>query len=222
MKNNLEKLKELSDIVLPNEFTYISLNEYFQSESEKEKTKNSKAVTYINTDSLKIDDMTYFNERGKKEEKEIPINSKEFIIRVLIPKNNLSVEEKRNLNIDNSYEQRLNLIYGNKKPRLFNTEIKFFGSSFYDAETEKNIDVLYGVREEDIDKLYSAINRALNSGKFEDLGANLHMNRLINNRRGLYNISSFQSNLIKGSVFENEYYSSLNTGYYNDYKGITM
>lgn len=55
MKNNLEKLKELSDIVLPNEFTYISLNEYFQSESEKEKTKNSKAVTYINTDSKKMD-----------------------------------------------------------------------------------------------------------------------------------------------------------------------
>ncbi len=232
MKSNLEYLRNLDEILLPQNFTYLHMNTYFQSERAKERydevhDEKSEAFTSIPTDTYNFNVITPFisrEERVKEARKNpdslivnYPGSSKPFDIRVILPKKNLDTISKTNLNISDVDSKKLDLIYDGfgdqTRPKLFATNVVFIGSTLSDELTGDNIDILYAVREEDVDRYLGDIERSDKIEKNESLGSNLKFNRFLT-----YNPND--SNFIKGSLFEREYYRDNYEGEYDYINGF--
>lgn len=215
--DSLNYLKNLDNVMLPSSFTYLNLDLYYQNKSIKERDKTD-AITDIPTKKITFDKLTSFTERksrinsfirdDKSLDIDIPENAKPLIIRVLIPRVSLSDSERKKLSIDKEYQKNLDDIYSGygdrNHPKLCNTSAYIFASTYQDEVTKKDIDILYAVRAEDVDRLVIACEDSLKTLKYEDLGTNMHLNRFLS-----YNTN--HSNLYKASPFISEYYENLNS-----------
>ncbi len=216
MRKEVEVLRGLNFIDLPSEYTYLNLDTYYQSPDEKRKNIDSQAITNIPLEHYTFDGLVSFETREQRAKRFrsnnssfyriLPLNSKPISMRIIIPKNTLSTFEKTKLNFNSAYEKELNLIYSgfgdHNEPKLFNTDVTFFASSCYDEISDTYMDILYGVRNCDIEKYYNSVCEDYNNKMINKISDNMMFNRFIR-------LGTDGNNFIRGSIFDKEYFSSL-------------
>jgi len=180
MEEALNYLRGLETIIMPSQFTYFNHCTSYQAENIKASSLIKKAWTSLPIEDFVIGREMSFSERtqrihealgyGGREKANLryamPTGAKPFIIRVVIPKRNLNVEEKRKLEIDDEYNRLLQQEYmglgDGRHPKLRNKEhIMMFASSTIDEVSGQRIDILYGVREQDVIRYANAVKEAL-------------------------------------------------------------
>lgn len=176
----LQYLQELDTIIMPPQFTYFNHCTSFQAEALQRNVLLKKSWTQIPLDGFFIKREMSFTERierinealgyGGKEHASLnyamPNGSKAFIIRIIMPKRHLTPEDKAKLNIDENYNRLLQQEYMGlgdmRHPKLRNQEhILMFASSTIDEVSGKQIDILYGIREQDVIRYANAVKEAL-------------------------------------------------------------
>ena len=179
-KEALEYLRSLNTIVMPVQFTYFNHCTSFQAEAIQATQVLKKSWTQIPTEDFVIRREMSFVERTERIEEALdygrvdeaaicyamPKGAKPFIIRVIMPKKHLSIDDRRKLDIDEVYYQKLWKEYlglrGGRHPRLGHGEhIFMFASSTKDEVSGQSVDILYGVREQDIIRYANAVREAL-------------------------------------------------------------
>lgn len=162
----VEYLKSLEDIVMPPQFTYFNHCTMYQSKGMKNSryqswTELPLGEVILNKDmSFKDRNMriTQAFEKGGLKYAEIGFgkveNSKNFMLRVIMPNENLSIDDKAELGIDEAYQSKLTQEYRAfgtaSHPKLKTGEkLLVFASSTVDEISGKKIDVFYAVREQD-------------------------------------------------------------------------
>lgn len=165
-KEAIEYLKSLEDIIMPPQFTYFNHCTVYQSKSLKNPryqswTELPLGEVILNKEmSFKDRNMriTQALEKGSLEDAEIYYakldNSKNFMLRVIIPNANLSIDDKTELGIDEVYQTKLiqeHRGFGtDPHPKLKTGEkLLVFASSTVDEISGKKIDVFYAIREQD-------------------------------------------------------------------------
>ena len=183
-------LRNLDDIVVPSQFTYFNHCTCFQGASIQDALHSRGGWTMLPTREFILNKEMSFTDRNLRindalgygtlteamiRYKHLPM-SKDFIIRVIMPKNNLDEKEKNELSIDYDYNHDLMEIYsgyGDKRhPKLKKGEkIIMFACSSVDEVSGKNIDVFYGLREQDVimyaKKVYSELSKQNKHPYFE-------------------------------------------------------
>lgn len=165
----LSIIKNLKEVIIPQEFTYLNHSSSVMMAEEKERTGNRQSWTYIPIDSFTIKkDMSFITREQRLKyvaEKygnplAAPISytpnrdiSLPFEIKVLFPQRNLTKAERDKLGIDDKGFQKLIWSHDGlgdyRHPKLSNkTEVIIFGSSQIDDITGTDIDVVYGVPKE--------------------------------------------------------------------------
>ena len=176
----LQYLQSIDQIIMPPQFTYFNHCTSFQAEALQKNKLFQKSWTQIPIDGFVIKKEMSFTERnqridealgyGGKEKAGIqyamPNGAKAFIIRVIMPKKNLSPEDKEKIGIDEVYNRTLQQEYmglgDGRHPKLRHGEhILMFASSTIDEVSGQKIDILYGVREQDVIRYATAVKEAL-------------------------------------------------------------
>lgn len=172
----LEYLRKLDRIIIPEEFTYFVHNTQFG----KNEKKSDRMWEKIPTDSFTINKEMSFVERDARVREafdyggvksastfyRVNPRGKNFQIRILIPKQHLSKEKQAELGITPEEQELLDKEYrglgDNRHPKLKNGEkIYIFASSTVDEISGKKIDILYGIREQDIERYAKLVHKLL-------------------------------------------------------------
>lgn len=159
----LKYLRGLDAIIMPQQFTYFNHCTFYIPEKYRN-SYNKKTWSEIPKDFFQIDSELSFTERDKRIDDALSQGGTEtapitysipliphipFIIRVIMPKLN------SNLHLPKEYQNQLEIIYDGKgdhrHPKLDGGEkIYMFACTTQDEVSGKDIDILYGVREQDI------------------------------------------------------------------------
>ena len=172
---------------MPPQFTYFNHCTSFQAEALQKNKLVQKSWTQMPIDGFVIKREMSFTERnqrieealgyGGKEKASIkyamPNGAKAFIIRVIMPKKNLSPEDKAKIGIDEIYNRTLQQEYMGlgdaRHPKLRHGEhILMFASSTFDEVSGQKIDILYGIRSQDIIRYANAVKEVLSIQKKYD------------------------------------------------------
>ena len=161
IKSALEFLKNLDFIIMPKQFTYFNHCTHYKpsenwDELPIEEFTIRKEMSFLERRRRIIEGL----DKGSVEEIDVTytpsIDSKPFIIRVIMPKQNLSKQDLIDLDIDDEYYKKLRLEHnglmgGYSHPKLASGEkIHIFACSTVDEVSKKTIDIFYGVREQDV------------------------------------------------------------------------
>lgn len=176
----LEYLKNLDVIIMPTEFTYFNHCASFELPAIQANQPIKKSWTELPLQGFDIKREMSFVERNDRVRESLeyggvhkasisyamPLSAKPFIIRVIMPKRFLSEEDKNRLGIDLEYAKKLEREYmglgDGRHPKLGSRErIYMFASSTKDEVSGKDVDILYGVREQDILRYANSVKRAL-------------------------------------------------------------
>ena len=176
----LKYLCDLDKIIMPPQFTYFNHCTSFQAEALQRNMVLKKSWTQMPIDGFVVRREMSFKERNQRIEEAleyggkerasttygVPIGSKPFIIRVIMPKNNLSKEEQDKLGFDEEYVRLLKQEYMGlgdmRHPKLRSGEhILMFASSTVDEVSGEKIDILYGIREQDIIRYANTVREVL-------------------------------------------------------------
>lgn len=176
----LEYLKSLDQIIMPTQFTYFNHCTSFQAEAIQKNSLIKKSWTQIPVDGFVVKREMSFTERTQRIEEALeyggkeranlayaaPKNAKNFIIRVIMPKKNLSLEDRRKLKIEGEEELLLQKEYMGlgdmRHPKLkHNEHILMFACSMQDEVSGTNVDILYGIREQDVIRYANCVREAL-------------------------------------------------------------
>ena len=184
---NIDYLRSLDRVVLPREFTYFNHCTGYLPDSVKERMVNGKYAhgwSYIPTDEFIIDrEMSFVERKGRLDsclDYRKPISetsiiytlsnyAKPFMIRIVMPRR----EYIRSNDLKDDYRGELARIYsglgdGRHEKLPGKTRILIFGSSQVDEISGKKVDILYGVREQDIEWYTELVKETLNIGNAED------------------------------------------------------
>lgn len=169
-------LKSLDGIIMPVDFTYLNHCTSYILPQNQDKN-NPKIWQELPTDVFTLYKEMSFTERDARIISALKIGGVNrapiqyaipslphlpFIIRVIMPKLH------NNLNLPETKQKKLELIYSgygdNRHPKLANgTNVYMFASSTVDEVSGKHIDILYGVREEDVilyaNHVYAALQK---------------------------------------------------------------
>ena len=162
-------LRGLDKIYIPNDYTYFHHNTYYQTEYDKENTTYSRAWVSIPVEDFYVSNSlscVEMNDRisealhyGGREKASIayahPKECKTFAIRIIMPKNRLSDDQYSMMGLSPEEIQMLKREYAGlgdmRHPKLANKEhIIIIGSTTKDEVSGKDLDIVYGVREQDI------------------------------------------------------------------------
>ena len=176
----LKYLQQLDAIIMPPQFTYFNHCTSFQAEALQKNSLFKKSWTQMPIDGFIINREMSFKERnaridealgyGSRERASLsytlPKGAKRFMIRVIMPKRNLSIEDQEKLQIDSEYSRLLQQEYmglgDGRHPKLRSKEhILMFASSTVDEVSGETIDILYGVREQDIIRYAESVRESL-------------------------------------------------------------
>lgn len=168
-KEAIEYLKSLDSIVVPSQFTYFNHCTCYQNSKIQTEMKSRGTWTGLPLNNVVLTQEMSFVERNRRiiealeygsvERANISYHStplsKNFILRVIMPKQNLSLQDKENLGITEEYQEKLRSEYrgfgDGRHPKLGKGEkILIFACSTVDEISKKNIDIFYGVREQDV------------------------------------------------------------------------
>ena len=176
-------LENLQSVVFPQEYTYFIHCTTFSSKENAEKNNNNRSWTELPTKNFVVSKEMSFVERKDRVREALDYggldrarniytsmpDSKPFQIRVVIPRANLSEEEKTKLGFSNQDYRKFvfdnHLGKNGRHPKLWNGEkIEIFATSTYDEVTKTQQDIFYGVREQDIIKYAEMVSRELEKG----------------------------------------------------------
>lgn len=231
--NELLYLRNLEKIIFPKEFTYFNHCTYYIPDSIKQRMVNGKYIT--GWSSIPIDKLTIRREMSFVERKSridsclcygnklsktsiiynLADYAKPFIIRVIMPKRSFITKD----NINDPYIKDLYKIYsglgdGRHEKLPSKTNLLPFASSQVDEMSGKKIDIIYCIREIDLNWYASLVKETLEFRKpkefvlpdnvdrnsnFEFLDGDLMLERDLD-------FSRYISDNNKMSDFEQEYY----------------
>lgn len=172
-------LSNLSSVVVPKEYTYFLHCTAFELPEEAAKIKYNRSWTQLPLDNFTIYREMSFVERKDRVYSALQYGglnnamtsyaktptSKPFQIRVIIPKRNLSDEEKTKLELTKEEYQKLLLAHSGgdyRHPKLKHGEIiEIFATSFIDEVTQTQEDIFYGIRQQDLIKYVQLVSREL-------------------------------------------------------------
>lgn len=179
----LEYLRKLNKIVIPKEFTYFVHNTLYG----KNEKPYDKMWEELPTDSFTVNrDMSFVERDDRVKEafdyggvtkaaNSYSVNSrgKNFQIRLLMPKRFLSKEQLDELDITPEEQKLLRMEYNGlgdqRHPKIKRNEKKYiFASSQKDEISGENIDILYGIREQDIERYAKLVHKALKNEQTQD------------------------------------------------------
>ena len=180
LEDALNYLYSLDKIIMPPQFTYFNHCTSFQAEALQRNMVLKKSWTQIPIDGFVVRKEMSFTERNQRIEtalgyggKErasttygVPRGAKAFIIRVIMPKKDLRKEDQDKLGFDEEYIRVLKQEYMGlgdmRHPKLRNGEhILMFASSTVDEVSGETIDILYGIREQDIIRYANTVREVL-------------------------------------------------------------
>ncbi len=189
----IQYLRSLDFICLPEKFTYFHHNACYIPPYDQQDGKNHKAWNNIPTEDFYVNWSLSCVERDKRIEEALSYGgldkasisyapepgSKLFSIRIIMPKNNLSAEEYQSLGMSGEEIKKLKFEYAGlgdiRHTKLANKEhIIMIGNITQDEVSGKDIDILYGVREQDI---IAYANSVINELNFETALPNDKFNR---------------------------------------------
>ncbi len=172
----LEYLKKLDKIVIPNEFTYFVHNTLFGKNEKKFEEMWEKIpidtftvkreMSFVERNSRVEEALDYGSLKKAKNSYTVNPRGKNFQIRVIMPKRFLSPEQLDSLEITPEEKELLEQEYRGlgdmRHPKLKNGEkIYIFASSTEDEISNENIDILYGIREQDIERYAKLVQKIL-------------------------------------------------------------
>lgn len=177
----IKYLSSLEDIIIPKQFTYFNHCTCYQDKKIVSEKNRGKVWTTLPLEEVVIKWEMSFTERNDRirqaldyggvekasiSYKSIPF-SKNFILRVIMPKINLSQKEFDELGVDDVYKTKLRREYSGfgdyRHPKLKNGEkILIFACSTVDEVSGKRIDIFYGVREQDTIMYANIVFKELN------------------------------------------------------------
>ena len=186
--DNLQYLKSLDKIVLPMEFTYFNHCTFYLPDEIKQKMVNQKFIkgwTSIPIDGFTIGKEMSFQERtlrvrhcldyGKPLSQTSIFYAKidytiPFMIRVIMPKKSIITHE----NFEQPYMKELYKIYsglgdGRHEKLPSKTKLLTFASSQVDEISGKKVDIIYCVREIDLDWYASLVRETITHRAPEEL-----------------------------------------------------
>lgn len=166
----LAYLRQCGKIILPSKFSYFCHSSQVQTDSSYEnKAKFSKLWKELPTDEFVTNSnmsflsqhnrLQYVAEQNSFEATPISYSRVEgqegFQIKVMMPKENLTKDEYRDLDITDDDFAKIRFAYrglgDGRHPKLAkNTQIYIFGYMNYDEMSGKEIKTVFGVREEDL------------------------------------------------------------------------
>lgn len=172
----LEYLRKLDKIVIPNEFTYFVHNTLF-GRKEKEFDKMweeiptdsftvKREMSFVDRDARVMEALDYGGLKKASNSYGVNPRGKNFQIRVIMPQKSLTPEQLKALQISPEEKKVLEMEYrglgDNRHPKLKNGEkIYIFASTTKDEISNKEIDILYGIREQDIERYARIVQRLL-------------------------------------------------------------
>ena len=184
----LEYLRKLDRIVIPEEFTYWVHNTlYGINESRFDRMWETlptnyfvvrREMSFVERDDRVKEAFDYGGVEKASNSYTVNKKGKNFQIRVIMPKRSLTPKKRQELGISDEENNLNELEYRGlgdfRHPKLKNTEkIYIFGSSETDEISGQKIDILYGIREQDIERYAKLVQRSLtelkekpNSGMF--------------------------------------------------------
>lgn len=189
-----EYLSNLNSIVVPKEYTYFLHCTAFELPEEAAKNTYNRSWTQLPFDNFTVHREMSFVERKDRVYSALQYgglhramtsyaktsNSKPFQIRVVIPRNNLSVEEKVKLELNQEEYQKLLLAHSGgdyRHPKLKHGEIiEIFATSIIDEITLTPEDIFYGARQQDLIKYAQLVSEEL------ELQNNIQYDVIPNNR----------------------------------------
>lgn len=218
----LEYLRLLDKVVIPEEFTYFVHNtlqgknkESYDRMWEEMPTDSftvKREMSFVERDSRVREALDYGGVIRAANSYRVSPNGRAFQIRVLMPKQRLTKEQEEELKITPEEKKLLDMEYrglgDNRHPKLKNGEkVYIFASSKQDEISGQNIDILYGIREQDIERYARAVHKTL---KREDLNRYTMPDRT----------ASFKFGGDRG-VAEEEYLNSVKNAYILDKEPIS-
>lgn len=169
LEEAINYLRGLDAIIIPTQYTYFHHSTSYQAEAIQMKEFLKKSWTRMPIDEFTIKREMSFVERTERIREALeygsrkranliyskPKNSKEFSIRVIMPKLRLSDEDKEKLGITPERFKRLAYEYrglgDGRHAKLGHGEhIIMFACSQIDEVSEEKADILYGIREQDL------------------------------------------------------------------------
>ena len=194
--NNLEFLRSLDKVVLPRECTYFSHCTYYIPIDIKNKMVNGKYVKGWN--EVPLDGFIINREMSFVERKGIidscldyrkPLSDasiiytlgdfcKPFMIKVIMPRRD-AINDK---NMSEEYRSELSKIYsgygdGRHEKLPGKTNLLVFGSTQLDEISGKKVDIIYCIREQDLDWYTSLVKEELKIGNLEEFSAPSNLDR---------------------------------------------
>lgn len=165
----IEYLRSLDYICMPSKYTYFHHNACYKAEHDRKIKGFDKSWNNIPTEDFFVNLNMSCVERDKRIQTALQFGglehasisyapekgSKLFAIRIIMPKNNLSIEEYEALGLSETDVNKLKSEYAGfgdlRHPKLGDKEhIIMIGNITKDEVSGKDIDIVYGVREQDI------------------------------------------------------------------------
>ena len=218
IEDAIKYLRSLDYICMPSKYTYFHHNTSYVANYDREEGKYNKAWPEVPTEDFKVKFELSCVEKDKRIQDALDYgglehasisyapekNSKLFAIRIIMPKNNLTDEEYKQLGLSDEDIKKLKSEYRGlgdiRHPKLANNEhVIMIGNITKDEVSGKDLDIVYGVREQDIISYANIVSQKLD---IESVLPNDKFNRLKN--RGLTSEDPNKA-LVVLSEFENEY-----------------
>lgn len=172
----LTYLRNLDTIVIPEEFTYWVHNTlYGRNEKRFDKMWEAlptnfftvrREMSFVERDDRVRAAFDYGGVEKAANSYAVNKRGKNFQIRVLMPKMNLTPKQMQDLGITEEEKRVNNLEYrglgDNRHPKLKKDEkIYIFASSEIDEISGQKIDILYGIREQDLERYAKLVHKSL-------------------------------------------------------------
>ena len=169
----LKYLRKLDSVVIPKEFTYWVHNTLYGKENSRmwdeiptDSFTVKREMSFVDRDSRVMEAMDYGGLYKANTSYGSSKYAKNFQIRVIFPKYRLSDDQVRDLGITPEEMKQNKFEYeglGDRRhPKLKGGEkIYIFASARKDEISKKNIDILYGVREQDIVRYAEAVQKSI-------------------------------------------------------------